>query len=169
MNTIPNDSLQIQTTLDAIQRECKQATVPLLRVVEEGVKAVHQFHFDIGGLQNYEAVDIRKSAEHQAAFQRLAAVRGPVVYVFEICPQAIQAPYWRLQKPMRASEQCQPSAQHRRHLTSALRGKSKERPMGTGYPAPWLFKNSRHPRATALPLDAGTSIRIEVNGFRVRG
>ena len=83
---MPNDSLQTQTTLEAIQRECKQATGPLLRVVEDGVKSVHLFHFDIGGLQNYEAVDIRKSAEHQAAFKRLAAVRGPVVYVFEICP-----------------------------------------------------------------------------------
>lgn len=81
-----SDTLQVQITLDTIQHECRVAANPLLRVAEDGVKAVHHFHFDVGGLQNYEAVDIRKAAEHRDNFERLAAVRGPVVYVFELCP-----------------------------------------------------------------------------------
>jgi hypothetical protein len=79
-----SDSLQVQTTLEAIQHECRQAATPLLHVAEAGVKEVHYFHFDIGIIKDYSAVDIRKSAEHQEDFKRLAAVQGPVVYVFEI-------------------------------------------------------------------------------------
>ena len=55
-----------------------------MRVAEAGVKAVH--HFNIGGMRKYLSEDIRMSAEHRGDFERLAAVRVPVVYVFEICP-----------------------------------------------------------------------------------
>ena len=79
------DTLEEQA-IDAVRRECKQAAGPLLRVVEAGVKAVHHFRFDIGGMREYLTEDIRKSVEHRADFERLAAVRGPVVYMFEICP-----------------------------------------------------------------------------------
>ena len=78
--------LQEQNTLDTIRRECGLAAVPLLRVADVGAKAVHHFRFDIGGMRDFLNEDIRKSVEHRADFERLAAVKGPVVYVFEICP-----------------------------------------------------------------------------------
>jgi hypothetical protein len=90
-----NATLQVQLILDTIQRECRQAAAPLLHVAEAGVKAVHHFDFNIGSIQDYSAVDIRESAEHQDVFKRLAEVQGPVVYVFEICslssPSAVLA------------------------------------------------------------------------------
>ena len=75
-----------EQVVDAIRQECRQAAGPLLRVAETGVKAVHHFHFNIGGMREYLSEDIRKSEEYRSEFERLAAVRGPVVYVFEICP-----------------------------------------------------------------------------------
>jgi hypothetical protein len=80
-----DELLQEQAMLDAIRHECEEAAKPLLRVAKAGVKAVHHFRFDIGGMREYLSEDIRESVEHQATFKRLAAVRGPVVYVFEIC------------------------------------------------------------------------------------
>lgn len=81
-----DDKLLEEVTLGAIRRECGLAAGPLLRVAESGVKAVHRFHFNIGGMREFLSEDIRKSVEHRADFEQLAAVRGPVVYVFEICP-----------------------------------------------------------------------------------
>ena len=75
-----------EQAVEAIRQECSQAAGPLLRVAEAGVKAVHRFHFNIGGMRECLSEDIRTSAEHRGDFERLAAVRGPVVYVFEICP-----------------------------------------------------------------------------------
>jgi hypothetical protein len=75
-----------EQSIDAIRQECEQAARPLKRVAENGVKAVHHFRFDIGGMREYLSEDIWKSTEHRGEFERLAAVRGPVVYVFEICP-----------------------------------------------------------------------------------
>ena len=80
------ENTQVKMTLDAIRHECEQAAMPLLRVAKTGVKAVHHFHFNIGGMREYLSEDIRKSEEYRSEFERLAAVRGPVVYVFEICP-----------------------------------------------------------------------------------
>jgi hypothetical protein len=79
-----SDTLPVLTTVESIQYECRQAAAPLLHVAEVGVRAVHHFHFNIGTIQDYSAVDIRKSVEHQDDFRLLAAVQGPVVYVFEI-------------------------------------------------------------------------------------
>jgi len=88
------DMLEAQA-IDAVRQECRQAAGPLLRVEKAGVKAVHHFRFDIDGMRDYQTEDIRKSVEHRADFERLAAVRGPVVYVFEICqpssPDAVLA------------------------------------------------------------------------------
>jgi hypothetical protein len=75
-----------EQSIDIISQECRSAAGPLLRVAETGVKAVHRFHFNIGGMREYLSEDIRKSAEYRGDFERLAAVRGPVVYMFEICP-----------------------------------------------------------------------------------
>ena len=75
-----------EQAVGVIRQECSQAARPLLRVAEAGVKAVHHFHFNIGGMREYLSEDIRTSVEHRGDFERLAAVRGPVVYVFEICP-----------------------------------------------------------------------------------
>jgi hypothetical protein len=72
-------------TIALIRQGCRAAAGPLQRVAEVGVKAVHRFRFDIGGMRDFSE-KIRKSVEHRADFQQLAAVRGPAVYVFEICP-----------------------------------------------------------------------------------
>ena len=71
-----------EQAVGVIRQECSQAARPLLRVAEAGVKAVHHFHFNIGGMREYLSEDIRTSVEHRGDFERLAAVRHVLYLIF---------------------------------------------------------------------------------------
>ena len=57
---------------------------PLAHVAEFGVKEVRTFIFDIDRLPEFPSEGIRNHAAHQTVFNQIAAIKGPVVYVFEI-------------------------------------------------------------------------------------
>lgn len=70
--------------LDAIRKRCAQVAIPLGHVVKAGAEAVHCFNFDIGSLKNFTGRHIRLDSAYTVVFEQLAAVKRPVVYVFEI-------------------------------------------------------------------------------------
>ena len=73
-----------QKVLDLVKQKCSQAAAPMAHVATAGAEAVHTFTFEIGSLQDFSSKDIRADTEHSAVFKQLAAIKGPVVYFFEI-------------------------------------------------------------------------------------
>jgi len=75
---------QSQKILDTVKEKCAQAAEPLAHVAKAGAEDVHTFIFDIGGLPDFPTRLIRTHPKHKAVFDQLAAIKRPVVYVFEI-------------------------------------------------------------------------------------
>lgn len=77
-------TIQAQTVLDLVKETCATAAEPLVHVGKEGAEAVHILFFNLGSLQDFSGKDIRADAEHKSVFKQLAAIKRPVVYIFEI-------------------------------------------------------------------------------------
>lgn len=75
---------QSQEILKTVREKCGQVAKPLAHVAEFGAEAVRTFNFDIDRLPEYLSENIRTHAAHSAVFDQIAAVKGPVIYVFEI-------------------------------------------------------------------------------------
>ena len=79
---------QSQKILDAIKCKCAQAAEPLAHVAKAGAEDVHTFVFDIGNLPDFPTKLIRTHPKHKDVFDRIATIKRPVVYVFEIISAA---------------------------------------------------------------------------------
>ena len=75
---------QNEEVLEKIKETCESATKPLAHVAKFGAKEVRTFIFDIDRLPEFPSEGIRTHAAHQTVFDQIAAIKGPVVYVFEI-------------------------------------------------------------------------------------
>ena len=75
---------QSQEILKIVKETCESAVKPLPHVAEFGAKEVRTFIFDIDRLPGFPSEGIRTHAAHQTVFNQIAAIKGPVVYVFEI-------------------------------------------------------------------------------------
>ncbi len=79
---------QSQEILDAVKDKCAQAAEPLAHIAKAGAEDVTTFVFDIDGLPEFPAKLIRAHPKHKAAFDKIATIKRPVVYVFEIISSA---------------------------------------------------------------------------------
>lgn len=77
-------SLQLQNANVHIKEVCLRAAEPLHHVANSGAENVHEFLFDLAVMRDFSSEDIRQSIEYKDDFLRLAAIKGPVVYVFEV-------------------------------------------------------------------------------------
>lgn len=75
---------QSQEILKTVKETCESAVKPLAHVAKFGAKEVRTFIFDIDRLPEFPSEGIRTHAAHQTVFDQIAAIKGPVVYVFEI-------------------------------------------------------------------------------------
>ena len=75
---------QNEEVLEKIKETCESASKPLAHVAKFGAKEVRTFIFDIDRLPEFPSEGIRTHAAHQTVFDQIAAIKGPVVYVFEI-------------------------------------------------------------------------------------
>ena len=75
---------QSQEILKTVMTKCGQVAKPLAHVAEFGAKAVHPFSFDMDLLPEFPGEGLRAHAAHNTVFDQIAAIKGPVVYVFEI-------------------------------------------------------------------------------------
>ena len=75
---------QSQEILKIVKRKCEQVAKPLAHVAEFGAKKVHTTPFDIDHLPEFIGEGLRVHAAHKTVLDGIEAIKGPVVYVFEI-------------------------------------------------------------------------------------
>lgn len=70
--------------IEKIKETADKLIEPLQNVKENGAKNYFQHDFDCSFFQDWNLTDIRSSEEHIEVFNKLGAIKGPVVYWFEI-------------------------------------------------------------------------------------
>jgi len=70
--------------IQSIKEICFNAAQPLLNVYNQDVKSSYIFEINMSDVDNYNNDDIRKSPKYKNLFQNLIAIKGPVLYWFEV-------------------------------------------------------------------------------------
>lgn len=79
-----NSTPQSQEILETVRKKCGQVAEPLAHVASCGAEDVRAFVFDINELPDFPTKHVRIHPKHKAVFDKLATIKRPVLYVFDI-------------------------------------------------------------------------------------
>ena len=73
--------------IQSIKEICFNAAQPLLNVYNQELKSCYTFEINMSDVGDYNHIDIRYSEPYKSLFQDLMAIKGPVLYWFEVISQ----------------------------------------------------------------------------------